>query len=93
MNTGIKISYTLTVSLMLVGALLSTAHAQHVQLLTQSPTQQSGILLDGTDTLRPGYFELAVGLNYARRPVIENVATQDTPLSVSYTHLTLPTKA
>ena len=80
MNTGKKISFTLTISLVLVGVLLSTAYGQHVQLLTQSPTQQSGILLDGTDTLRPGYFELAVGLNYARRPVIENVAAQETPL-------------
>ena len=80
MNTAKIKRSTLIVVLMLIGVPLSEANAQHVQLLTQSPTQQSGIAIDGTETLKPGHFELSLGLNYARRPVIENAASDDTTL-------------
>ena len=59
---------------------LGVAHAQHVQLVSQTPTQESGLVIDGTETLLPGYFELSVGLNYARRPVVEQVAELDNPI-------------
>ena len=56
------------------------AHAQHVQLLTQTHTQNSGLVLDGTDTLAPGKLELSVGLNYSRRPVIETINENTDPV-------------
>lgn len=62
----------------LLGA--SVAYAQHVQLISQAPTQESGLTIDGTETLQPGLFELSIGLNYARRPVIESVQAAESPL-------------
>ncbi|MGB0646741.1 MAG: OmpA family protein [Bradymonadia bacterium] len=55
-------------------------HAQHVQLVTQTPTQQSGIVVDGTSTLDAGKYELALGINYARRPVLERFESENQPV-------------
>jgi outer membrane protein OmpA-like peptidoglycan-associated protein len=56
------------------------ASAQHVQLLTQTPTQSSGLVVDGTQTVEPSHFELALGLNYARRPVLEQFESDTQPV-------------
>ena len=57
-----------------------TGSAQHVQLLTQTPTRNSGLVVNDVDTLAPGKMELSVGLNYARRPVIETTDANASPV-------------
>ena len=65
---------------LLVICIAAQASAQHVQLLTQSPTQNSGLVIDGTDTVKATHFELSLGLNYARRPVLEQFETETQPV-------------
>lgn len=66
------------------------ASAQHVQLVTQTPTQNSGLVVDGTHTVEASHFELSLGLNYARRPVLERFASETQPV---YGGLLSPTAA